>query len=52
MIGIRKVNYYLILIEIGEDKKLADWPEIVEYFWKVAKSSDRVIVEDLDKHSK
>lgn len=35
--------------KIGDDKKLADWPEIVEYFWKVAKSSDRVIVEDLGK---
>jgi hypothetical protein len=35
--------------KIGEDKKLADWPEIVEYFRKVSKSSDRVIVEDLGK---
>lgn len=32
---------------VGTDKKLADWPEIVEYFQKVGEASPRVIVEDL-----
>ena len=32
---------------VGTDKKLADWPEIVEYFKKVGEASPRVIVEDL-----
>ena len=32
---------------VGTDKKLADWPQIVEYFKKVADASPRVMVEDL-----
>jgi len=35
--------------KIGEDRKLADWPEIVSYFRKVAAISDRVKVEELGK---
>jgi hypothetical protein len=35
--------------DVGEDRKLADWPEIVEYFRKIANTSDRVTVEDLGK---
>ena len=34
---------------VGEDRKLADWPEIVEYFTMVAKASDRVRIEELGK---
>ena len=32
---------------VGTDKKLADWPQIVEYFNKVSKASPRVVVENL-----
>jgi len=32
---------------VGTDKKLADWPEIVEYFKKISEVSPRVIVENL-----
>jgi len=32
---------------VGTDKKLADWPEIVEYFNKIGETSPRVIVERL-----
>ena len=31
----------------GTDRKLADWPQIVEYFQKVADASDRVKVDVL-----
>ncbi len=34
---------------VGEDRKLADWPEIVAYFEKVAGASDRVRFEELGK---
>ncbi|MCX6642423.1 MAG: M14 family metallopeptidase, partial [Candidatus Bathyarchaeota archaeon] len=34
---------------VGDDRKLADWPEIVEYFQKIANTSDRVTIEDLGK---
>ena len=37
--------------EIGEDRKLADWDKIVEYFYTVSKLSDRVLVEELGKSS-
>jgi len=33
--------------KVGTDRRLADWPAIVEYFRKVAAASDRVRVEDL-----
>ena len=32
---------------VGTDRKLADWPEIVEYFMKVGEASPRVKVEEL-----
>ncbi len=32
---------------VGEDRKLADWPEIVEYFTRLGSASPRVLVEDL-----
>ncbi|MBN2335683.1 hypothetical protein JXL21_08990 [Candidatus Bathyarchaeota archaeon] len=32
---------------VGTDRKLADWPEIVDYFMKVAEASPRVQVENL-----
>jgi len=32
---------------IGSDRKLADWPQIVEYFEKISASSDRVKVDTL-----
>jgi len=34
---------------VGTDRKLADWPEIVEYFKKVAAASPRVLVEEVGK---
>lgn len=37
---------------VGTDRKLADWPEIVEYFNKVSQVSPRVHVEDLGKTTK
>ena len=33
--------------KVGSDRKLADWPEIVEYFETVGKTSPRVVVENL-----
>ncbi len=35
--------------EVGADRKLADWPEIVDYFEMLAKSSDRVQLSELGK---
>ena len=32
---------------VGTDKKLADWPEIVDYFNKIGKTSPRIQVETL-----
>jgi hypothetical protein len=29
---------------VGTDKKLADWPEIVDYFIKIAEASPRIKV--------
>jgi len=34
---------------IGEDKKLARWDRIVEYFYRVSRESDRVVVEEVGK---
>ena len=33
--------------KVGTNRKLADWPAIVEYFRKVAAASDRVRIEEL-----
>jgi hypothetical protein len=35
--------------KVGEDRRLADWPEIVAYFSKVAEASDRVKLKELGK---
>jgi len=35
--------------EIGEDRKLAGWSQIVEYFYTLSKSSDRIKVSELGK---
>jgi len=46
MSGILKPEDYLGF-KIGTDRKLADWPQIVEYFMKISRSSDRVKVDVL-----
>ena len=33
--------------KVGTDRKIADWPEIVEYFTKLGEATPRVVVEDL-----
>jgi len=33
--------------EMGAERRLPDWPEIVAYFRRLAEVSDRVTVEDL-----
>jgi len=35
--------------KMGADRKLARWDKIVEYFWKLDKESDRIIVKELGK---
>lgn len=35
--------------KMGEEKKLARWDKIVEYFWHLGKSSDRIKVIELGK---
>jgi len=35
--------------EPGEDRRLADWPQIVDYFHMLGRLSDRVITEDVGK---
>jgi len=35
--------------DVGDDRKLADWPETVAYFELLAKSSDRVQLSELGK---
>ena len=35
--------------EPGEDRRLADWPQIADYFHMLARVSDRVITEDVGK---
>ena len=35
--------------EMGADRKLANWPEILQYFQELAESSDRVDLEQLGK---
>jgi len=35
--------------KIGEDRKLARWDKIVDYFFKIASESDRVRVVELGK---
>ncbi|HET8627191.1 MAG TPA: M14 family zinc carboxypeptidase [Thermomicrobiales bacterium] len=34
---------------IGEERKIPDWPAMVEYFWRLAAASDRVVVEELGR---
>ncbi|MCX6641804.1 MAG: M14 family zinc carboxypeptidase, partial [Candidatus Bathyarchaeota archaeon] len=36
-------------IEPGSDRTMVRWDRIVEYFWYLSKSSDRIIVEDKGK---
>lgn len=33
--------------KVGSDRNLADWPEIVEYFWMLDRNSDRVKVQEM-----
>jgi len=33
--------------EVGADRKLADWPQIVEYFWALSRGSDRIAVTEI-----
>ncbi|MGC9149043.1 MAG: M14 family zinc carboxypeptidase [Sulfolobales archaeon] len=35
--------------EIGDDRKLADWARIVEYFYTLSKYSNRLLVKELGK---
>ncbi|MGC9009168.1 MAG: M14 family zinc carboxypeptidase [Sulfolobales archaeon] len=35
--------------EIGDDRKLADWSRIVEYFYTLSKHSNRILVKELGK---
>ncbi len=35
--------------EPGEDRKLADWPQLVEYFRHLASASDRVLVREIGR---
>jgi Zinc carboxypeptidase len=35
--------------KVGEDRKLADWNQIVDYFHRLAAASDRVSVEEVGK---
>ena len=35
--------------EVGADRKLADWPEIVEYFNLLVKNSERIQTEEIGK---
>jgi hypothetical protein len=48
MKGVPSPEEYLGF-KVGEDRRLADWPEIVAYFSKVAETSDRVKLEELGK---
>src|SRR5574341_1204883 len=34
---------------VGEDRKLADWTQIVDYFRRLDAASDRVVVEEVGK---
>ena len=35
--------------EVGEDRKLADWPQVAEYFQALDKASDRVRTKEIGK---
>ncbi|MCH7787178.1 MAG: hypothetical protein IIC22_06685, partial [Chloroflexi bacterium] len=35
--------------EVGEDRKLADWPQIVEYFYMLDSASERVRTREIGK---
>ncbi len=39
----------LLGFEVGEDRKLADWPQIVEYFKMLDGLSDRVVASEVGK---
>lgn len=44
--GVRSPEGFLGF-KVGTDRKLADWPEIVEYFMELGRESPRIVVEDL-----
>ncbi len=39
----------LLGFQVGDDRKLADWQEIVSYFRALEQSSDRVVVQELGR---
>ncbi len=35
--------------QVGADRTLADWGEVVDYFWRLGQASDRVTVEEIGR---